>query len=151
MLLRCAGSAIVLLGGLFSASVWSSEVPDQAVKPVTTPAPVNIDPVSTGSIMQMLLGLLLVVGLILLLAWLLRRFTGLQGQHRAMQVVASLPLSAREKLVLVQVGDKQVLLGVAPGRVSHIESYEEPLIQPGSPAGEFAMRLQQVMQRKDGQ
>lgn len=149
--MRCAYLVAVWLTGLFSVSAWSSEAVDQAVKPIPTPAPVNIDPVSTGSIMQMLFGLLLVVGLILLLAWLLKRFTGLQGQHRAMQVVASLPLSAREKLVLVQVGDKQLLLGVAPGRVSRIESYDEPVIEPGSPAGEFAMRLQQVMQRKDAQ
>lgn len=142
--------AYVLVSSLLavcSGLAGADEAPSVGVKAV--PAPVNIDPVNSGSIMQVLLGLSLVVGLILLLAWLLRRFAGMQGQHRGMQVVASLPLSAREKLVLVQVGDQQLLLGVAPGRVSRIERFDEPVIQPGNPAGEFALRLQQVMQRKD--
>lgn len=138
---------MVLLGGLQSAFAAAADSAQSTAQ--TVPAPVNIDPVNAGSVAQMILGLLLVVGLILLLAWLLRRFAGMQGQHRGMQVVASLPLSAREKLVLVQVGEKQLLLGVAPGRVSRLDSYDEPVIEPGSPAGEFALRLQQVMQRKD--
>lgn len=107
-----------------------------------------VEPLNTGSLMQLLAGLILVVGLIFVLAWLLKRFTGLQGQHRSLQVVASLSLSAREKLVLVQAGDKQLLLGVAPGRVNLLQSYDQPLIEPGVAMGEFASKLQQALSRK---
>ncbi len=60
-----------------------------------------------------------------------------------MRVVASLSLSARERLVLVQAGEQQLLLGVAPGRVNLIEKYEQPLIESGAAAGDFAAKLQQ--------
>ncbi|MDO6564675.1 flagellar biosynthetic protein FliO [Amphritea sp. 1_MG-2023] len=108
-----------------------------------------IDPINSGSIMQLLAGLILVIGLIFLLAWLLKRYSGLPGQHRALRVVASVPLTTREKLVLVQAGEQQLLLGVAPGRVNLLHSYDQPLIEAGSSPGEFAAKLQQVLQRKE--
>ena len=91
------------------------------------------------------------VGLILLLGWLVRRYSGLPGQNKALRVIASLPLSPREKLVLVQAGEQQLLLGVAPGRVNLLQSYDQPLIEPGVAMGEFASRLQQAMSRKESE
>lgn len=126
-----------------SAAVVSSAAP--AV------APAYVDPFNSGSLMQLVAGLILVVALILALAWFLRRFTGLPGQSKALKVVASVPLGTREKLVLVQAGDKQILLGVAPGRVNLIESYSEPLIDTTVSGGEFAARLQQALNKKDAQ
>jgi len=66
-----------------------------------------------------------------------------------MRVVASLALSARERAVLVQCGDKQLLLGVAPGSVQLLAQFDEAVIEPGSaPKGEFANRLAQILQQK---
>ncbi len=110
-----------------------------------------VDPINAGSVMQLLAGLILVVALILLLGWLVKRYSGLPGQNRALRVVASLPLTTREKLVLVQAGERQLLLGVAPGRVSLLCSYDEPLIEPGAAMGEFASRLQQAISRKESE
>lgn len=104
------------------------------------------EPLNSGSITQLMTGLIIVVGLIFLLAWFLRRYSSLPGQSRAMTVVASLPLSAREKIVLVQAGDKQLLLGVAPGSVNLLASYDPPLIQAGE-KGDFALKLQQALSR----
>lgn len=126
-----------------SAAVVSSAAP--------TVAPAYVDPFNSGSLMQLVAGLILVVALILSLAWFLRRFTGLPGQNKALRVVASVPLGTREKLVLVQAGDKQLLLGVAPGRVNLIESCDEPLIDTTVSGGEFAARLQQALNKKDAQ
>jgi flagellar biogenesis protein FliO len=39
-----------------------------------------------------------------------------------MKVTACLPLTAKEKLMVVQIGDEQVVIGVAPGFVGHITS-----------------------------
>ncbi|MBR9868147.1 MAG: flagellar biosynthetic protein FliO [Oceanospirillales bacterium] len=125
-------------------AVESGGVAAAITRPVT-------DPVNAGSVMQLLAGLILVVALILLLGWLVKRYSGLPGQNRALRVVASLPLSARERLVLVQAGDQQLLLGVAPGRVSLLKSYDQALIEPGAAMGEFASRLQQVMSRKEAE
>ena len=108
------------------------------------------EPFNSGSVVQLLAGLLLVVALIFVLGWALKRFSGLPGQHKRLNVIASLPLSTREKVVLVQAGEKQLLLGVAPGRVNLLESFEEPVIEPGV-NGEFSNRLQQVLKRREAE
>lgn len=139
---------LVIVLGLGFSGVLKAASESSVLTPVVSQARPVVEPLNSGSVMQMLAGLLLVVGLIFLLAWLLKRFTGISGQHRSLQVVASLSLSAREKLVLVQAGDKQLLLGVAPGRVNLLQSYDQPLIEPGVAMGEFASKLQQALSRK---
>ncbi len=140
-----AVAAISLLGApSLQAAVASAAV-------AATPRPEYVEPFNSGSVTQLLSGLLLVIALILALAWFFRRYSGLPGQSRGLKVIASLPLSSREKLVLVQAGEKQLLLGVAPGRVSLIESYDQPLLEPSQAAGDFAARLQQVMSRKNAE
>lgn len=150
-LIDCFGScrqSLVIVLGLGFSGVLKAASESSVLTPVVSQARPVVEPLNSGSVMQMLAGLLLVVGLIFLLAWLLKRFTGISGQHRSLQVVASLSLSAREKLVLVQAGDKQLLLGVAPGRVNLLQSYDQPLIEPGVAMGEFASKLQQALSRK---
>jgi flagellar protein FliO/FliZ len=44
-----------------------------------------------------------------------------------MQVISALSVGARERVVLIQVGEKQMLLGVAPGRVNYIKELEQTL------------------------
>jgi len=78
------------------------------------------DPVlDSARLTEMVLGLALVVALILVLAWVLRRTLHLQprGSSERMRVLAAHSLGARERVVLLQVGVRQLLLGVAPGRV----------------------------------
>jgi flagellar protein FliO/FliZ len=59
-----------------------------------------------------------VVLALLLFAWLLRHFHALPGVgHGELRVLGGIALGAREKVVLLQAGRKQLVLGVAPGRV----------------------------------
>lgn len=106
---------------------------------------------------QVLLGLTLVVGLILLMAWVLKKLGhGGVGYSKAMRVVATLPLSTREKATLVQVGDKQILLGVAPGRVNCLHVFDEPAIKlddstSGSgPHSDFSGRFKEILSQRMG-
>jgi flagellar protein FliO/FliZ len=81
---------------------------------------------------QVFLGLLLVVGTILALAWLSRRLNGvLPGNGKLMKVLAVLPLGSREKLVLVEVGEQQLVLGVTPGQINTLHVLEQPLVSGG--------------------
>ena len=56
-------------------------------------------------------------------------------------------------LVLVQVGEEQILLGLTPGRITPLHVLKEPVQVPGttqSATPEFAKRLMEVMgQQKD--
>jgi len=90
--------------------------------------PAVAEPMAAGQIVQLLLGLVAVMLLIFGMAWLLRRITG-QGTlaNGALRIVGGLSMGARERIVLVQVGDTQLLVGVAPGRVQTLHVLPEPL------------------------
>lgn len=104
---------------------------------------------SLASILQLVLGLGFVLGTIFLMAWLLRKVTLLPGQHRKLRVVAALSLGNRERAVLVQVGEQQLLLGVAQGQVSLLKSFETPVIEPETGADSaFSKKLSQYLSKR---
>jgi len=99
-----------------------------------------------------LLALLLVVALVLVSAWALRRLQGLApGGGGRIRVLAAVSVGARERLVVVEVGGEQLLIGVAPGQVRKVHVLAEPLALEGTPAPEgFARRLRQALSREAG-
>lgn len=88
--------------------------------------------------------LLLIVGLIFALAWLVRRFggAGALGASSSMRVVSSLNLGAKEKVVVVKVGDQQLLLGVTPHQITKLAEVDIP--QAEAPVN-FADKLQELL------
>ena len=79
----------------------------------------------------------LVIGLLLALGQLLRRLKlPALGGNRQLKVVSSLALGTKEKLVVVQVGKEQVLLGITPQNISHLGKLEQPLEIPKANNGE---------------
>lgn len=78
-----------------------------------------VDPLSASSIVNMFMGLGLVVALIFLMAWVVKRMGGMQlaGSQR-LQVLSALSVGTREKVVLIQVENKRLIIGVAQGQVS---------------------------------
>lgn len=130
---------------LFTPLAWS-EVESKSAPSLAYSAG---DPMSLASIMQLLMGLGLVLGTIFLMAWLLRKVTLLPGQHRKLRVVAALSLGNRERAVLVQVGDKQLLLGVAQGQVRLLKSFDTPVIEPETGADSaFSKKLSQYLSKR---
>lgn len=95
-----------------------------------TPEPVSIIGAGGATALgQTLLWLVVVVGLILVLAWLAKRLGGLQLQNAgAIKVLSMMPVGNKERIALVQVGDKQILLGIAPGRVNTLHVFEHAVI-----------------------
>jgi flagellar protein FliO/FliZ len=110
-------------------------------------------PLSVGSIAQLLLSLLLVVALIFAISWLLKRFRLAAPRGRGdMGVIDELALGPRERIVLVRVGEAQVLLGVGAGGVVALTPLATPieLKQAGTAAAPFALRLRELMKRPGG-
>lgn len=114
-----------------------------------TPVPTTDGMIS--QIVQLVLGLGFVVGLIFGLAWLLRRMQNQAGPrgNQAIQLLASQSLGARERLLLVQVGEEQVLLGLTAGRITPLHVLKEPVVMPATSATtpDFAKRLQELLGR----
>lgn len=72
--------------------------------------------------------LLLVLGLIIGLGWLLKRMPGSGFRtSEGLKLVASLPLGAKERVVVVEVNGEQVLLGVTAGGISVLHTLPVPL------------------------
>lgn len=126
-----------------------------AAEPLVAGAAVPVAGASVGGqLTQLVLGLLLVLGLIFALAWLLRRVQQAgPRQGQVIELISSRALGARDRLVLVQVGNEQILLGLTPGRITPLHVLKEPVQVPGSaqPATpEFAKRLMEILgQQKD--
>ena len=105
-----------------------------------------------GQLTQLVLGLLLVVGLIFVLAWLMRRVQNVgPGNGQVIEMIGSRALGPRDRLVLVQVGNEQILLGVTPGRITPLHVLKEPVQVPvrEQATPEFARRLMEIMGNKD--
>jgi flagellar protein FliO/FliZ len=107
---------------------------------------------TAGGVVQMILGLLLVVALIFVFAWMARRFTNLPGVGQgAVRVLGGVSLGTRERAVLMQVGDTQLLVGVAPGRVQTLHVLERPVVTTSAPTAgsgqNFAERLASLLKQ----
>ena len=127
-----------------------------AVPAVAVAAPKGSSPVSrtvADSLIQVVLGLVLVLLVIVAAAWIMRRFGHLQtAAGGSLRIVGGLSLGPRERAVLIQVGERQILLGVAPGRIQTLPVLDQILSgtpQSAAPAQGFAARLASVL--KQGQ
>jgi len=108
------------------------------------------DPLAMTSLWQLTLGMLLVLGLILGMAWLLKRSGRFQmAAGGSLRILGGLSMGSRERVVLIQAGETQLLLGVAPGRVQTLHVLDQPL-QPreAPPAGGFAEQLGRLLTRE---
>lgn len=110
--------------------------------------------VSYADVLQWLLALLIVLGLFWVFIGLLRKSGGLSFAGKSqLSVICGLSVGVREKLVLVKVGEKQLLLGVTPGRIDKLLELEGDArlfqnLENPMDSGVFAQKLQQVLQGK---
>ncbi|AVI67164.1 MULTISPECIES: flagellar biosynthetic protein FliO [Shewanella] len=99
------------------------------------------EPSQVATLASMLGGLILVLLLIFALAYLLRRFNLVPTTNGVLKTIAVTSLGQKERLVLVQVGEQQYLLGVSSQQVSLIDKLAEPIHLE---ADSFASRLRQA-------
>lgn len=92
--------------------------------PQTTAVPAT----GAGSFVQVTIALAIVLAAVFAAAWLMQRLRNFGGgQAGSIKVITSVALGAKERAVVVQVGRQQLLLGVAPGRVTTLHVLAEPL------------------------
>jgi len=96
---------------------------------------------SFGAMMEMLLWLGVVIGLILLCAWGLRRFSGgVMAPTGIIKVRSVISVGNRERVALLEVGDQQLLIGVCPSQINTLHVFDSPVV-PLSKAGENGKRI----------
>ncbi len=110
---------------LICSALWSPMVPAAETAAQKNHTLGAAEPLSIGSLIQVTLGLLAVVVTIFALAWFLRRYGRFQSAaNTSLKVVGGLSVGPRERVVLIQVEDRQLLLGVAPGRVQMLHTLD---------------------------
>ena len=82
---------------------------------------------SVDTSISVILSLLLVIAIIIALAYLMRRFNVAQAGNGQMRVVASMMAGAKEKVMVIEVGDEQHLLGITAHNINHLAKLEQPL------------------------
>ncbi|MGZ3235963.1 MAG: flagellar biosynthetic protein FliO [Burkholderiaceae bacterium] len=85
---------------------------------VAQPAPASTT-TTAGNFFQVLLGLLVVLALMAAAAWSLKKFgvSKLTG-NATVKVVGGVSVGNRERVLVIEVGDQWIVVGVAPGQVN---------------------------------
>lgn len=104
-----------------------------------------------ASALQMVFGLLAVLALLLGTLWLLKRLSQPRGPVAGlMRVIAGVAVGPRERVVILELGNSWLVLGVAPGQVStlaEIPRQEIPAIASAVPA-DLPAWLKQVVKHR---
>lgn len=125
-----------------------------ALIPDTAAPKQAIRTVSSTDIAAWGFGLIIVLGIFFVCVWGMRKLSGLavSGTEK-MRMLGGLTLGLREKVILLQVGKKQLILGVTPGRIETLLVLEgEDCLQreesSSAPTEPFAQKLAQVLKAK---
>lgn len=147
--------------------------PAQAQAPVASPAPTPAPaaspaaaaqapvaatatsaPSSAGSLLQVIFGLLVVLGLLAGALWVLKRVGGgrLAGGS-VVKIVGGVSVGNRERVMVIEVADQWIVIGVAPGQVSKLADMPRQEQQQGSAAipgaPNFSAWLKQTIEKRN--
>lgn len=108
-----------------------------------------------SGLLQVLLSLAVVIGLLWGSLYLLRHLQAARANPAGgLKVIAATAVGQRERVVVVEIGDQWLVVGVAPGRVNALTTLPRqasPDISIASrkePTKEFSAWLKQMMERK---
>ncbi|MBP0596969.1 flagellar biosynthetic protein FliO [Herbaspirillum sp. LeCh32-8] len=154
----CLPSALLFLGGnfLFLSQAWADNGSGATAAGGAAAQAGAALPSSSGSVFTMLFGLIAVLALMAGVAWLFKRFGLTQNfsGNAAAKVIGGVSVGTRERVMVIEVGEQWIVVGVAPGRVNALATMprqELPSHQqakPGTPA--FASWLKHTMDKRNG-
>jgi flagellar protein FliO/FliZ len=110
--------------------------------------PLVVSPFST--MLRMFFGLGLVLAVIAALVWVVKKTPlGQTGNAGGLRVVSAVAIGPKERVVLVDVGETRLVLGVAPGHVVRLLEMERPddadVSSSEKTTPSFVLRLKEVL------
>ena len=154
-----AGAAVAEEAATAAAPAIAATQPAPAASPAAVAQPpaaatVTSAPSSAGSLLQVIFGLIVVLGLLAGALWVLKRVGG--GRLAAgsvVKIVGGVSVGNRERVMVVEVADQWIVIGVAPGQVSKLadmprqERQQGAAALPGAP--NFSAWLKQTIEKRN--
>lgn len=111
-------------------------------------------PATAGNLLQVVLGLIVVLGLMAAAAWLLKRFGAARMASGApVRIIGGVAVGSRERIMVVEVADQWIVVGVAPGRISTLSTMprqESATAPEATPAAKtFSAWLRQTVEKRN--
>jgi len=115
-------------------------------------------PSAAGSLVQTVLSLGFVIALLVGLAWLLKRFgpKHITGGTKV-KLVGALSVGARERILVVEVGEQWIVVGASPGRMNALATMPRQEVDESELAGaqavpgaNFAEWFKQTIEKRNG-
>lgn len=144
----------------FLAALLSVSATHAQTAAVTTATTTSATTTSTaGNLMQVTLGLLVVLGLMAAAAWVLRRFNTTKGNNAAqIKIIGGVNVGNRERVMVVEIADQWIVVGVAPGRVNALATMARPevtqettIVTDAAPSKNFSSWLAQTIEKRNAQ
>lgn len=111
-------------------------------------APANLS--TAHSLGSAALNLVIVLALIFALAWVLRRVRGLRNnQPGQINIKATLSLSMKERVMLIDAAGEHLLIGVSPSGITKLHRFTKPLPESVVPENQFSNLLRRLNAPKD--
>jgi len=112
---------------------------------------------STGTLLQTILALVLVLALLAGLAWAAKRYgPRVAGNSANLRMVGALNIGGRERIMVVEVGDQWIVVGASPGRVNALATMPKgnaaasaTLAGHGPSANSFSDWLKQTIDKRN--
>lgn len=126
-----------------------------AALPAVTNAQASVSPGELGgSLLQVILSLAVVLALLIGSIYLLKRLSAPRGSAAGLlRVIAGTAVGTRERVVMVEIGDTWLVLGVAPGSVTALHQLPRQVLttasEPNAVGKDFSGWLKQVMDRRN--
>lgn len=121
-----------------------SNSPQTAIKPIPK--------VGSGShLLNVTLGLMAIIGLIFALSLFVKRFgSGTFSANTQLKIISSMPLGTRERIVLIDAGGQQLLLGITPTNINTLHVFTDPIVVNNKPEvqSDFSQKLMAILQQK---
>ncbi|WBS01774.1 flagellar biosynthetic protein FliO [Pseudoduganella sp. SL102] len=107
------------------------------------PEPLPTPPSAAGSLLQTVVALAFVLAILVGLAWALKRFgpRNVTGGS-TVKLVGALSVGARERILVVEVGDQWIVVGASPGRMNALATMPR---QEGNAGGQADLARQQAL------
>ena len=110
------------------------------------PAIDAVTPFGSGQFSSLGAGMVIVVFAILLLGFLYAKTQGLRsGSNGVINIVATQAIGPKERIAIVEVSDKQLLIGMTTTSIQTLHVFEEPVADAPQPRISFADRLKSAL------